>query len=293
MKTYISHRSAAEYHQIPALDVVLPGAGAAARGAAAVDITYPERNRRFQAEGVRNHASGYPLPRGATIPGKHWDVASPELVFLQMATALDLQRLILLGLQLCSNPPGKAGEALSSKQRICAFLEKTPGYYGIRKAARAASFIENGSASVMESIAYMMLTLPHTLGGYGLGGATFNHEIALDRQASRRLGQNRCFVDLFFTRARLAVEYQSFAHHATAAEQGRDMVRAGILERMGIQVAPFSTIQLYDEAGCRDFAFNLARRLGRRIQIRTPRFETMHAALRSLLPTRSASPSQS
>jgi very-short-patch-repair endonuclease len=227
------------------------------------------------------------LPKGAIITRGAVKVASPELVFLQMATALDIQRLILFGLQLCAHPPGKPGEAVSSKRKINAFLAKVRGHNGCRNAARAAKLLEDGSGSVMESLAFMILTLPHALGGYGLGGAIFNREIALDRQLGRRLSQKRFFVDIYYEKPKLAIEYQSLTHHSTATEQGRDMVRANILERLGVQMMPLSAIQLYNADDTKNFALNIAARLGRRIQIRAARFPNTHAELRKLLPSNS------
>jgi hypothetical protein len=212
-------------------------------------------------------------------------VASPELLFLQLACRLDIHRLILLGLQLCSHPPGNSSEAITTKKKLKAFLAKTSGHRGHPKASRAAKYLEDGSASVMESLAYMILTLPHALGGYGLDGAIFNYEIMLKGEVGRRLGQKRCFMDLYYQAAKLAVEYESFAFHNNPSEQGKDVMRSTILGRQGIEVMHLSTIQLYDQGACMDFAFNLASRLGKRIQIRTKQFDEMHALLRALLPS--------
>jgi hypothetical protein len=136
----------------------------------------------------------------------------------------------------------------------------------------------------MESIAFMILTLPHALGGYGLDDAVFNHEIKLRYEAGKRLGQKRCFTDLYYKLAKLAVEYESFAFHNSPSEQGKDVMRSAILDRQGVEVMHLSTIQLYDKDACMDFAFNLASRLGKRIQIRAKRFNDMHTLLRELLP---------
>jgi hypothetical protein len=130
----------------------------------------------------------------------------------------------------------------------------------------------------------MILTLPHALGGYGLSGAVFNQEITLQGEAIDQLNQTCCFADLYYKDAKLAVEYDSFAYHSSPSEQGKDSKRSAILESQGIDVMRLSTIQLYDPEACRIFAYNLARRLKKRIMIRTKRFEEMHALLRALLP---------
>ncbi len=104
----------------------------------------------------------------------------------------------------------------------------------------------------MESIAYMILTLPHALGGYGLDGAVFNYEFMLKDEAAKRLGQKRCFVDLYYKKERLAVEYDSFAFHNRPMDQGKDAIRSAILERQNIEVIHLNTIQLYDKDACKD-----------------------------------------
>lgn len=165
------------------------------------------------------------------------------------------------------------------QKKIKAFLAKSPGHRGQTKALRAIEYIEDASASVMESIVYMILTLPHALGGYGVKGAVFNFEINLKEEAAKRLGQQRCFIDLYYKSMKLAVEYDSFAFHNSPSQQGKDAIRSVILNRQGIEVLHLSTIQIYDRQACSDFAVNLGNRLGRRIQIRNRKFEEMNTLL--------------
>ncbi len=147
-------------------------------------------------------------------------------------------------------------------------------------------YVENGSASIMESLAYMILGLPHALGGYGLNGAVFNHEIRLKGEAKIRLGQDCCFVDLYYQYAKLGVEYESYAYQNSPSELGKDAVRSAVLHRMGIRVLHLNTIQLYNQDTCRNFTHILAARLKKRIYIRTKKFDEMHTLLRKLLPNR-------
>ena len=62
------------------------------------------------------------------------------------------------------------------------------------------------------------------------------------------------------------------------------MVRSAVLERNGVKMMHLSTIQLYDREACRYFAYNLAARIGKRIRIRTKKFDEAHSLLRKLLP---------
>jgi len=265
MKRFLSHLSAAVYWNIPFVDAVL---GSEIEEVKTADFTVTKVSERFQKEGCTMHLCRASMPRGAVVERDGIMVASPELMFLQLTPELNIHTLILLGLQLCSHPPGR-----SCQDR------------GQLKALRALKYIEDGSASIMESIAFMVLTLPHALGGYGLGGATFNFEIKLKEQASKRLGQDCCFMDLYYKSAKLAVEYDSFTFHNTPSERGRDAIRSVILNRHGIEVMHLNTIQLYDKNACTDFASQLAYRLGKRLQIRTGKFDEMNTLLRSLLPS--------
>lgn len=287
MKEYLSYFSAAAKWDIPYIDDVL---GLKITETGSSDITVSKNSARYRNNGKFIHSCELALPAGAVVTRNGNTVASPELLFLELASKLSIHRLILLGLQLCAHAPGRPSEAITTKQKLNKFLADTPGHLGHRKALRAMKYVENGSASIMESLAYMILTLPHALGGYGLNGAVFNHEIKLKSEAGTRLGQRRCFTDLYYKQAKLAVEYESLKFHNSPLEQGKDAVRLAVLDRQGVDVMRLSTIQLYDTYSCRDFAFNLAARLGKRIHIRTKRFDEMHVLMRELLPDRKSVP---
>ncbi|MGI6731095.1 MAG: hypothetical protein ACOX5F_04240 [Anaerovoracaceae bacterium] len=282
MKPYLSYYTAAAYWNIPYIEAVL---GSEAHGTSTIEFTVSKRSAKYVKKNRTIYLCELPLPSGAVVSRNGTMVASPELLFLQLASRLDIHRLILLGLQLCSHPPGEASKAITSKRKLKIFLEKTSGHRGHRKAIRALKYIEDGSASVMESMTYMLLNLPYILGGYGLGGATFNYEVKLSDEVALRLGQKRCFVDLYYKSSKVAVEYDSFAFHNSPLKQGKDAVRSVALKRQSIEVMHLSTIQLYDKESFKDFAFILAARLEKRIHIRTKEFEPMNTLLRDLLPT--------
>lgn len=280
MKEYLSNFSAASFWDIPNIETVLDYKTDTSK----VNFTVSKQSARFNRKDKIIHLCELEMPANAVVLRNDVMVAAPELVFLQLACSLDIHRLILLGLQLCAHPPGSPFEAITTKQKLEAFLAETPGHRGHRKALRAVKYIENGSASVMESIAYMILSLPHALGGYGIDGAVFNYEIMLKNEGIKRLGQKRCFVDLYYKQEKLAIEYDSFAYHSSPSEQGKDAVRSSILERQNIEVMHLSTIQLYNKDACKDFADNLATRLKKRKQNRAKKFDQMHERLRTLLP---------
>lgn len=281
MEKYFSHFTAARVWDIPHIDDVL---GFRLSEYGSEDITVSDSSARFKYNSKLVHACKLKLPADAVIERDGKMVASPELLFLELANRLSIQRLILLGLQLCSFPPGEPFKAITTKQKLIRFLAKAQGQRGHRKALRAVKYLEDGSASVMESLTYMFLTLPHTLGGYGLSGAVFNHQIRIKGGIPTHFRQRSCFADLYYKQAKIAVEYESYAYHSRPQDQGKDAIRSIILNRQGIRVLHMNTIQLYDIHACNDFAHALATRLGKRIQVRTNDFVKMCIQMRELLP---------
>ncbi len=281
MKEYLNYITDVTIWNIPYIEAVI---GNRKTEMDLADVTVFDHKNRFRINGEKVHSCGLDFPEGAIVVKNGRMVASPELLFLKLASELSIHRLILLGLQLCSYPPGHPSKAITTKEKLDTFLSKAKGHRGQPKAIRAVKYVENGSASIMESLVYMILALPHTLGGYGLDGAVFNYEIGFRNKYRKRLGKNRCFADLYYKENKLAVEYDSFTYHNSPAEQGKDGVRSATMERQGIRVMHLNTIQIYDSDACSDFAFNLAARLEKRMQIRAKKFDEMHTLLRELLP---------
>lgn len=285
MRKFLSHYTAACHWNIPYIDHVLDVSELNKRRINQIsDITVTKLSMRYNRKNCKMYSYETELPYGALIKCGVNLVASPELLFLQFANILDFHHLILLGLQMCSHPSGRPAEAITTKEKLGAFIKKTTGHRGNLKAKRALKHIENGSASIMESLVFLFLTLPNTQGGYGLCGATFNHEVQLEKEGREQLKQNRCFIDVFYKGVNLAIEYDSHTHHSRPEEQGKDMKKATALERQGFSVINIGTSQLYNKTAFRECSLNIAKRLGKRIRIRTKRFDKAHDELRKLLP---------
>jgi hypothetical protein len=282
MKKYFCHLSAAKIWGVPYIYTVI---GDTYKETDPTNITVTKNNARFYVDGKKVRSCELELPAGAIVSRNGEMVSSPELMFLEFASELSIHRLILLGLQLCSHKHGKSYEAITTKEKLEKFLANTAGHRGHRKAMRAVKYVKNGSESIMESLMYMILTLPYALGGYGLDDAELNYRIEINSDVGKLLKKNCCYTDLYYRKAKIAVEYDSFAFHKSPMEQGRDNIRADALAAQGIQVVKMNTIQLYDRDACGLFAHNLAARLNKRIHIRTKNFDQMHTLLRELLPT--------
>ncbi len=285
MKKYLSHVSAAYYWNIPYLDKVLDNKLVRRyKEDNVLDITYTDRNTKYQRKGFITHVCELSLPSGAVIKRGERFIASPELVFLEMANILDIHRLILLGIQLCSYPNGNVAKVITTKRKLTTFIGKMHGHYGQSNAERALGYIENGSYSIMESIVFMILTLPNSYGGYGLKGARFNYEILLNKNGRLQVKQKRCYVDLFYKESKVAVEYDSNSEHSTDYARNKDNIRGTALENQGITVLSLVTNQFYNEDTCKAFALKLSAHLGKRMRIRAKNFSKMHKRLRSMFP---------
>lgn len=282
---YISHISAAYRWNIPYLNEVLGSEILNTNQPDEItDITITDPSRVYSKKGYRVHSRSRSLPRNSLASKDCEIISSPELIFLELANVLDIHRLILLGLQLCSYPVGKPEYAITTKRKLQSFIDKTHGFHGHINATIALKYLENGSASIMESIVYMVLTLPHSLGGYGLSGSVFNHEVPLGKRGEKLMGQTRCFVDLYYKDSKCVVEYDSYKFHSNPTAQYKDQQRSFFLFKKKIKVFSLTTMELYDKDECRTFAFWLAKSLGKRIRIRTKKFEQAHESLRKILP---------
>jgi hypothetical protein len=283
MDSYISHISAALLWEIPFLHVVFGYRSLEdLKEALFVEqITSSSVNERVRRTTVQPHVSVLPLPKGSVVKLNGRKVAGPELVFLELASVLDFNRVVLLGMQLCSSKIG--GESISSVAKIRRFLEKTQGHRGHKTASQAARYLADGSASVMESLLYMILTLPNLRGGYGLSGATLNQRISVENKQTS-LSNKSVFVDLLWRKSKLAVEYDSYEYHNNANSWKKDAQRSVAIERLGYKVLSINTAQLYNSKALEEAAYIIAGHLGKRVRIRTKRFAEAHAELRRLLP---------
>jgi len=223
-------------------------------------------------------------------------VTSPEFCFLQMASQLTLVRLIELGYELCgtySMPPAddtnvpERGfyyrQPLTSMKKLKVFLESMPGYRGHKKAMRTLRFLQDGSASPMETKLVMFLTLPKMLGGYGFNVPELNKRIALSKTARKYFNKDYYACDLFWADGRIAVEYDSDQQHTGSDRIANDSKRRNILASTGIRVITVTKQQLYSSLELERAARTIASQMNRRLFSKKSNFYTVHQNLRKQL----------
>jgi len=284
-------------------------------------LSYPV-NLLVGAPGARRE-SKMVRPRVYTRPTPEWGfieignkamVCSPAFCFFQMAADLPLLKLIELGYELCGsysltvgeggnlNPEskvnGKVSEAeqqtsekrqysrapLTNIKELRAFAPRIKGARGYINAERALHYIIGGSASPMETILVMMLTLPHKLGGYGLPAPEMNKRIEIGKAAKHRPGRAFYKCDLFWEKASLAVEYDSDMFHTGADRIADDSMKRFDMSVLGIEPISLTNRQLRNAVEFDAFAKLLAARLGKQLRFRSRQYQAAQRELRSLLP---------
>lgn len=254
---------------------------------------------RGYAKGVRCHACAAAFPPGSFVrAADDVCVSSPSLLFLQMATILSLVELVELGFELCGSyamdPSDERGfrsrAPLASARSLGKFVARAKGMHGAKKAARAVGFVADGAASPMESVTAMLLCLPSSMGGYGFELPVLNRPVGVTAAtgaegitASRADSAKRCICDLYWPRARVAIEYDSDMFHVGAERAAHDSKRRASLSRAGVSVVSVTRSQVYDARAFDEVACAVARLMGRRLRIRRADWMAQRFELRSQL----------
>jgi very-short-patch-repair endonuclease len=262
---------------------------------APLDILVANESARKANRLVRNHICCGPYPKSCFFDtGQGLLTCSPELCFLQMAENLPLLKLIELGFEFCGTYSLAAdgikeatlqlGKPLTSKAKLQALVAKMNGRRGKKNATRALKYVVDGSASPMETMLAMLLSLPQNLGGYGLAKPLLNQRIDVVKTAKRASRKDHYVCDLYWQEVKLDVEYDSDLFHTGSSRISDDSKRRNALTYLGIQVITITRQQLYTSGEFDKAVRLIAKRLGKRLHYSNPKFAKKHQELRALLP---------
>lgn len=237
------------------------------------------------------------VPSGAFVRvGASVYVSSPEFTFAQIARDCTLVELIKIGYELCGMYALSNGNDLTifdggiaagfryrnpvtTVRKLSAFLKRAKGSDGLARARRAVKYIIDNSASPRETELAMILTLPFSLGGYGLPAPMLNCQVDLgvksvtckgptllslvDRQAQKNEFR---ICDLYWADAKLDIEYDSDFYHVGAEKIAQDANRRNDLESRGITVITVTNKQILSWKRMDEVACHAAKRIGKRIR---------------------------
>lgn len=231
--------------------------------------------------------------RGSAL--KRWDdailLADPALAFIQEASTRSFADTLLLGFEICgtyqqsvtAGPTRYHTEPLTSVRKIRNFLKRNPSLHGAARAQQALRYIADGSASPRETKAALLLGLPAYYGGYGLGIPRMNFEIMCTPEASTIAGRRTLRCDLFWPRARMALEYQSREFHTGELSRIRDSRRINALQSMGLKMIALTNNEL-DSLEATDVIANTIRKtLGHRFRTTVKDYHRRKLTLRRQL----------
>ena len=215
-------------------------------------------------------------------------VSDPAWTFLQMAQHVSEPELTFVGCELTSSY-ACVGETLVARRPPCepremrAFLAGCGGRRGARKATSALCRVLAGARSPMEIALALCLTLPVRSGGYGLPQPELNRTLALGEHGAAILGVDHITPDLYWRRARLAVEYDSDSFHAHDSQIACDARRRLALETMGVQVITVTNEQMRSVRDLDGIAHEIERRLGHRMRYVSAAGEARRSELQARL----------
>jgi len=281
--------------------------------AAPLHVLIGSANARKTTQSLHCHVGTGEYPGGSFIRmDSGMTVCSPELCFLQMGGELSLVDLVKLGFEFCGsyrlNEAGTNGkgfrgdEPLTSVARLVSYAKRATWIKGRANALRALSFIIDSSASPMETILTMLLTLPYRLGGFGLPKPMLNYRIETPlrtdkssadspviatigptgiRTASSNASADKLtyYCDLYWPHAKVALEYDSDFYHTGSYRIEKDAIRRNALTAAGVAVVTASRRQVVDKDKLRELAEKLSKLLGKRLKCEAESFPYLRAKL--------------
>lgn len=241
-----------------------------------VHVAVADDRSKRKIPNAQLHVRKVPYPSGSfyrIAPDVY--VASPELCFLQAAQVLELVPLILYGFELCGTYARTGNLAhtryqrqpLTSASKIKAYLAKSKGAAGIKRAQRASEYLVDGSASPRESMLTMMMSLPRLLGGFGMPKPQLNYAIKTNMLDPRKSGELLTLHgDIVWPKAHIIVEYDG-PQHGQLDNHSLDKQRDHLLLDAG-----FETIRFTDDRIKKpEEIARLAATINKRAQLRRPK----------------------
>ncbi len=279
----VSTPTPAEAQRLCPLDAPLP-----------IHVMLPKQRARCSLPSIVYHYCTRRVPKGGFLSlNDHVAVASPAMLFYQLATDLNLPQLIELGYRLCASfvrveedfdqRAFVACDALTSAKEIAILLNRLDGFPNIVKCRKALMHVCDNAASPREVAVAMLLIMPTSQGGFGFTHAELNADISLSQHDRNNLGRHHLCVDMLWRKSKVALEYDSDRWHAGVERLNYDSRRRNQLKALGYEVITVTNDEIKDSAAFQRVAKALAKALGKRLRIRSASWAQKHQELRQLL----------
>lgn len=157
-------------------------------------------------------------------------------------------------------------EPITSVDSLLAFTNSAAAFPGCARVRKALRYVLDRSASPAESRLVLLLCTKRSLGGYGLPLPQMNYRVDVVGEGRKCTSHKYFVLDLFWENARLDVEYDSDAFHASKAGIASDAERRNALVAMGYTVITVTNGQVSSADSLDDVAFAIAHALKVRIR---------------------------
>lgn len=161
---------------------------------------------------------------------------------------------------------------LLSAERLAGAADEVATMQGTSRARRVCELMLEGSASPMETVLGLMLTLPVDFGGFGLEKPQLNHPIDVSAYRGSLSDWDAVTPDFLWAAHGVVLEYDSVKFHAArgTTQLERDAVRANTLTALGYRTFRATVQTLGTLPGLALLARQLAHALGTELEPTTP-----------------------
>lgn len=181
-----------------------------------------------------------------------------KLCALQAATDLSLPELVEYYFEICGSyaleAPGETEyrerPALTSVDELRAFFSRATGYRGSNKAIKALSYVRDGCRSPLETAFVMMLTMPKSMGGFGIRAVKTDHPVPIPKRYAALTRRTVFYFDALLENSMTDIEYNGF-YHDEPEQQAIDEERRNTLRNMGYAVITVSRHSFFKQSAFR------------------------------------------
>lgn len=227
----------------------------------------------------RNACTAWHVHEGALPPGAllrisdNVAIESPELCYTRLAPSLSRPKLIRTGMELCGTYAlrpdleegfAKKRQPSTSTAALARFLDSCGPLKGRAEAARSLKYLHENSASPMETVAAMLLFLPHRMGGQAITTGDLNRKVAANDYTRALTGKSFLKCDILWPETHLCVEYDSDQRHTGSRRIAEDASRRAALTYLGYEVVTMTKQHVLDIDAFNNIVLLLAKRLGMR-----------------------------
>lgn len=263
-----------------------------------VHILVSSASARTSKSGYAAHARSEALPPTCScaicsIGGFRVSTVSPEMCLMQLAPQGDFVYALALSYEIC----GRYRRFSRLAQGATAFdmpplasarsIGKCAGRLGLTSPSRQVRWVLrntiDGSMSPQETALAVLLSMPSSMGGYGLPAPVLNPSLSTGSRNPALPHGKRLKCDICWPDQRVSIEYDSNLWHSGAERMTHDAIRYNSLKSMDLDAFMVTWDQLRTVEGTDRIAAAVARALGVRMRIRTADFRSKQSALRKIL----------